>query len=71
MNIGKLISMFVVSCLLALSLAMGANVNAQTKGAKLTRTSATQMKSHKMGKKKAGKPAASKFEYKKAGHRRG
>jgi hypothetical protein len=63
--------MFVVSCLFALSLAMGANVNAQTKGAKLTSTSATQEKSHKMSKKKTGKPAGSKFEHKKASHRRG
>ena len=65
MNIGKLISMFVVSCLFALSLAMGANVNAQTKGAKLMRTSETQEKSQKMGKKKTGKP-----EHKKASHHR-
>jgi len=66
MNIGKLISMFVVSCLFALGLAMGTNVNAQTKGEKLMRTSATQEKSQKMSKKKAGKP-----EHKKASHRRG
>ena len=71
MKIGKLISMFIVSCLFALTLAMGMNVNAQTKGAKLTRTSATQEKSHKTGKKKTGKPAESKFEHKKASHRRG
>ena len=71
MNIGKLISMFVVSCLFAISLAMGANVNAQTKGAKLTRTSATQEKSQKMSKKKTGKLVEFKFEHKKVGHRRG
>ena len=51
MNIGKLISMFVVSCLFSLSLAMSANVNAQTKGAKLRKTSEMQEKSQKMNKK--------------------
>jgi hypothetical protein len=66
MNIGKLISMFVVSCLFALSLAVGANVNAQTKGAKLRKTSEMEEKTQKMGKKKHGKP-----EHKKARHRRG
>ena len=66
MKIGKLISMFVVSCLFALSLAMGANVDAQTKGAKLRKTSEMQEKSQKMSKKKPGKT-----EYKKAPHRRG
>jgi hypothetical protein len=66
MNIGKLISMFVVSCLFALSLAMGTNVNAQTKGPKLMKTSETQEKSQKMNKKKPGK-----HEQKKAHHHRG
>lgn len=54
MKIGKLISMFVVSSLLSLSLAMGANVNAQTTGgAKLRKTS--EMQEKKAGKKKHGK----------------
>ena len=66
MKIGKLISMFVVSCLFTLSLAMGANVDAQTKGAKLRKTSEMQESSKKMSKKKPGKP-----EHKKAHHRRG
>ncbi len=66
MKIGKLISMFVVSCLFALSLAMGANVNGQTRGSKLMKTSETQEKSQKMSKKKPGK-----HEHKKAHHRRG
>ncbi len=66
MKIGKLISMFVVSCLFALSLAMGANVDAQTKGAKLRKTSEMQESSKKMSKKKPSKP-----EHKKARHRRG
>ena len=52
MNIGKLISTFVVSCLFTLSLAMGMNVNAQTRDARLMRTSATPENSHKMSKKK-------------------
>jgi hypothetical protein len=65
MNIGKLISMFVVSCLFSLSLAVGANVNAQTSGAKLRKTSEMQEKSQKMSKKKHGKP-----QHKKASHRR-
>jgi hypothetical protein len=65
MNIGKLISVFVVSCLFSLSLAMGANVNAQTRDAKLRKTSEMQEKSQKMNKKKHGKPA-----HKKASHRR-
>ena len=64
MNIGKLISMFVVSCLFALSLAMGANVNAQTKGSKFT--GETQEKSQKMGKKKPAKH----HKKAKAGHHR-
>jgi hypothetical protein len=64
MNIGKLISMFVVSCLLSFGLAMGANVNAQTSGgAKLRKTG--EMQEKKMGKKKHGKP-----EHKKARHHR-
>jgi hypothetical protein len=66
MNIGKLISMFVVSCLFALTLAMGTNVNAQTKGAKFTRTSEAQENSQKMSKKKPGK-----HKHKKATHRHG
>jgi hypothetical protein len=48
--------MFVVSCLFSLSLAVGANVNAQTKGAKLRKTSEMQEKTQKMNKKKHGKP---------------
>ena len=55
MNIGKLISMFVVSCLFALSLASGANVKAQTGGPNLVRTNATQESSQNMSKKKHGK----------------
>jgi len=66
MNIGKLISMFVVSCLFTLSLAMGANVNAQTGGAKLRKTSEEQENSQKMSKKKTGK-----HKHKKAHHHRG
>jgi hypothetical protein len=63
MKIGKLISMFVVSSLLSLSLAMGANVNAQTTGgAKLRKTS--EMQEKKAGKKKHGKS-----EHKKHHHR--
>ena len=52
MKIGKLISMFVVSCLFSLSLAVGANVNAQTQNPQLRKTSEMQEKSEKMGKKK-------------------
>jgi hypothetical protein len=66
MNIGKLISMFVVSCLFALSLAMDTNVNAQTQGAKPMRTSETQEQSQKMSKKKHRK-----HEHKKTHHHRG
>jgi hypothetical protein len=66
MNIGKLISMFVVSCLFTLSLAMGANVSAQTKGAKLRKTSEMQESSQKMSKKKPGK-----HHHKKPSHRHG
>jgi hypothetical protein len=66
MNIGKLISKFIVSCVFTFSLAMGTNVNAQTQDANLMRTSATQEKSHKMSKKKHRK-----HEHKKAHHHRG
>jgi hypothetical protein len=66
MNIGKLISMFVVSCLFTLSLAMGTNVNAQNRDAKLMRTSEIQENSRKMSKKKHRK-----HEHKKAHHHRG
>jgi len=66
MNIGKLISTFVVSCLFALSLTMGANVDAQTGGAKLRKTSEAQESSQKMSKKKHGK-----HKHKKASHQRG
>jgi hypothetical protein len=55
MKIGKLISMFVVSCLLALSLASGANVKAQTASPNLMRTNATPESSQNMNKKKHGK----------------
>jgi len=65
MKFGKLISMFVVSCLFSLSLAVGANVNAQTTGgAQLRKTS--EMQEKKMGKKKHGK-----HEHKKTHHRHG
>jgi len=63
MNIGKLISMSVVSCLFALSLAVGTNVNAQNEGAKLSRTSETQEKSQKMSKKKHRKHEHKKTSY--------
>jgi hypothetical protein len=66
MKIGKLISMFVVSCLFSLSLAMGANVNAQTGGAKLRKTGETQENSQKMDKKKTHK-----HKHKKGNHHRG
>jgi hypothetical protein len=66
MNIGKLISMFVVSCLFTLSLTMGTNVNAQTRDSKLMKTSETQEKSQKMSKKKPGK-----HKHKKARHHHG
>lgn len=66
MNIGKLISTFVVSCLFALSLTMGANVNAQTRDAKLRRTSEAQESSQKASKKKHHKR-----KHKKASHYRG
>jgi len=52
MKIGKLISMFVVSCLFSLGLAAGANVNAQTQNPQLRKTSEMQEQSQKMGKKK-------------------
>ena len=65
MNIGKLISMFAVSCLFTLSLAAGANVNAQTRDARLMRTSESQEKSHKMNKKKSRK-----HDHKKTRHHR-
>jgi len=52
MNIGKLFSMFVVSCLFSLSLAVGANVNAQTQNPQLRKTSEMQEQNQKMGKKK-------------------
>ena len=64
MNFGKLISTSVVSCLFALSLVMGTNVNAQNEDAKLRRTSETQEKSQKMSKKKHRK-----HEHKKASYR--
>jgi len=63
MNIGKLISTFVVSCLFALSLTMGANVKAQTGGAQISRTSEAQGNSQMTGKKKHGK-----HKHKKASH---
>jgi hypothetical protein len=63
MNIGKLISTFVVSCLFALSLTMGANVNAQTG---VRRTSEAQESSQKMSKKKHGK-----HKHKRVSHHRG
>ena len=62
MNIGKLISTFVVSCLFTLSLAMGMNVNAQTRDARLMRTSEAQEKSHKVSKKKHHKHEHNKKE---------
>jgi hypothetical protein len=65
MKIGKLISMFVVGCLFALSLGMSTNVNAQTKGAKLRKTSEMQESTQKMSKKKP------KHGHKKSYHRRG
>ena len=65
MNITKGISMFVVCCLFTLGLAMGANVNAQTGGEKLRRTSETQESSQKMSKKKH-----SKHKHKKSSHHR-
>lgn len=64
MKIGKLISMFVVGCLFALSLARGANVNAQTGGvypvaqtggANPMRTNQMQQSNQGMSKKKHGK----------------
>ncbi len=62
MKIGKLISMFVVSCLLSFGLAAGANVNAQTSGgAKLRKTS--EMQEKKAGKKKHGKREHKKSHY--------
>jgi len=66
MNIGKLISTVVVSCLFALSLAMGANVNAQTGGANVMRAGETQLSSQKMSKKKHGK-----HKHKKSSHHHG
>jgi len=63
MNFGKLISTSVVSCLFALSLAVGTNVNAQNEGAKLRRTSETQEKSQKMSKKKHKKHDHKKVSY--------
>jgi len=65
MNIGKLFSMFVVSCLFSLSLALGANVNAQTENPQLRKTSEMQEKNQKMGKKKHHKR-----EHKKSHHHR-
>jgi hypothetical protein len=65
MKIGKLISTFVVSCLFSLSLAAGANVNAQTQDPQLRKTSEMQEKSQKMSKKKHGKR-----EHKKSHHHR-
>jgi len=65
MKIGKLISMFVVSCLLSLGFAVGANVNAQTENPQLRKTSEMQEKSQKMGKKKHHKR-----EHKKSHHHR-
>ena len=52
MKFGKLISMFVISCLFSLSLAVGANVKAQTENPQLRKASEMQEKSQKMGKKK-------------------
>ena len=66
MNIRKLISTFAISCLFALSLTMGANVNAQIGGAQVNRTSDAQENSQKMGKKKHHK-----HKHKKATHYRG
>ncbi|HEU0175470.1 MAG TPA: hypothetical protein VFV58_14505 [Blastocatellia bacterium] len=66
MNIGKLISTFVVGCLFALSLTMGANVKAQTGSPQLMRTSGAQENSQNMGKKKHGK-----HKHKKASHHHG
>ena len=63
MNIGKLISMSVVSCLFALSLVLGANVNAQNQDANLRRTSETQEKSQKVSKKKHRKHDHKKVSY--------
>ncbi|MBO0859621.1 MAG: hypothetical protein J2P21_14265 [Chloracidobacterium sp.] len=55
MNIGRLISMFVVSCLLTLSLATGANVKAQTPGVNPTTTNPAPVSYQNMSKKKHGK----------------
>jgi len=66
MNIGKLISSFVVSCLFALSLAMGANVNAQTGGVGPAMMGRTQDSSQKMSKKRHHK-----HKHKKSNHHHG
>ena len=63
MKVGKLISMFVVNCLLSLGLAVGANVNAQTENPQLRKTSEMQEKNQKTGKKKHHKR-----EHKKSHH---